>query len=241
MVVHVFKTPEELAKAAAMVFAAQIAKKPDTVLGLATGSTPVGTYKELIRLNQEGLIDFSEVRTYNLDEYIGLDGAHDQSYRYFMNDNLFNHINIKMENTHVPCGTGSDPWADAHAYDEAVKAAGGIDLQLLGIGHNGHIGFNEPNDKFIYGTNIVKLTRSTIDANKIYFPTEDDMPKEAISFGVGGIMNAKSVILLALGKGKAQAIRDTVMGEIDPKCPASILKAHPNTIIMVDEAAGSLL
>ena len=241
MQVHVFKTPEDLAKAAAMVFAAQIAKKPDTVLGLATGSTPVGTYKELIRLNQEGLVDFSEVRTYNLDEYIGLDGTHDQSYRYYMNDNLFNHVNIKMENTHVPCGTGEDPWADARAYDAAVEEAGGIDLQLLGIGHNGHIGFNEPNDKFIFGTNIVELTRSTIDANKIYFASEDEMPKKAISFGVGGIMKAKAVILLALGKGKAQAIRDTVYGEIDPKCPASILKAHPNCIIMVDEAAGSLL
>ena len=122
MVVHVFKTPEELAQAAAMVFAAQIAKKPDTVLGLATGSTPVGTYRELARLNRLGLIDFSEVRTYNLDEYIGLEPTHDQSYRYFMNDNLFNHINIKMENTHVPCGTGADHWADARAYDEAVRA-----------------------------------------------------------------------------------------------------------------------
>lgn len=241
MQIHVYKTPEMLAQAAAMVFAAQIAKKPDTVLGLATGSTPVATYRELIRLNREGLIDFSMVRTYNLDEYIGLDGAHDQSYRYFMNTNLFHHINIDMNNTHVPCGTGKDPQADAAAYDREVEAAGGIDLQLLGIGHNGHIGFNEPNDKFIYGTNIINLTRSTIDANKIYFATEDDMPKRAISFGVGGIMAARTVLLLALGKGKAKAIRDTVMGEIDPQCPASILKAHPNTIIMLDEGAASLL
>ena len=155
--------------------------------------------------------------------------------------NQINHINIKMENTHGPCGTGADHWADARAYDEALEAAGRIDLQLLGIRHNRNLSFKKHNDKFIYGTNIVKLTRSTIDANKIYFPTEDDMPKEAISFGIGGIMKAKAVILLALGKGKAQAIHDTVHGEIDPKCPASILKARPNTIIMGDQAAGSRL
>ena len=235
------KDYNDMSRKAANIISAQVIMKPHAVLGLATGSTPVGAYKQLVEWYNKGDLDFANVTSVNLDEYKGLSPENDQSYRYFMNDNLFNHINIKMENTHVPCGTGADHWADARAYDEAVEAAGGIDLQLLGIGHNGHIGFNEPNDKFIYGTNIVKLTRSTIDANKIYFPTEDDMPKEAISFGIGGIMKAKAVILLALGKGKAQAIHDTVHGEIDPKCPASILKAHPNTIIMVDEAAGSML
>jgi len=241
MKICIFENAQEACVAGAQIIADVMKSQEKTVLGLATGSTPVPMYKDLIRRNAEGELDFTNVYSYNLDEYIGLDGTHDQSYRYFMNDNLFNHVNIKMENTHVPCGTGEDPWADARAYDAAVEEAGGIDLQLLGIGHNGHIGFNEPNDKFIFGTNIVELTRSTIDANKIYFASEDEMPKKAISFGVGGIMKAKAVILLALGKGKAQAIRDTVYGEIDPKCPASILKAHPNCIIMVDEAAGSLL
>ena len=241
MVVHVFKTPEELAQAAAMVFAAQIAKKPDTVLGLATGSTPVGTYRELARLNRLGLIDFSEVRTYNLDEYIGLEPTHDQSYRYFMNDNLFNHINIKMENTHVPCGTGADHAADAKHYDEMIEAEGGIDVQVLGIGNNGHIGFNEPSGVFYKGTHVVDLTDSTIDANKRFFEHREDVPKQAITLGMGGIMSAKKVIMLAFGKGKADAVRAMVNGEIDPKCPASILQLHRNVTVLLDREAAAEL
>ena len=241
MRVLVYKNAEAVAKAAATLFAAQIEKKPDSVLGLATGSTPVQTYQELIKMNKEGMIDFSQVRTYNLDEYIGLDGTHDQSYRYFMNFNLFDHVNIDKANTHVPCGTGSDPWADAKAYDEMVASAGGIDIQLLGIGRNGHIGFNEPNTEFIYNTNIVNLTQSTIDANKIYFESEDAMPKKAITMGVGTIMAAKCVLLLATGSSKADAIAKTVKGNIDPQVPASILKAHHNAIIICDEAAAANL
>ena len=232
---------EAMSRRAANLISAEVIRKPDCVLGLATGSTPIGAYKQLIELYEKGDLDFAEVSTYNLDEYRGLSHDDPQSYHYFMRENLFDHVNIDVANTHVPDGSNPDAAAACAEYDEVVASAGYPDLQLLGIGNNGHIGFNEPNDKFIYGTNIVKLTRSTIDANKIYFPTEDDMPKEAISFGIGGIMKAKAVILLALGKGKAQAIHDTVHGEIDPKCPASILKAHPNTIIMVDEAAGSML
>lgn len=237
MVVHVFKTPEELAQAAAMVFAAQIAKKPDTVLGLATGSTPVGTYRELARLNRLGLIDFSEVRTYNLDEYIGLEPTHDQSYRYFMNDNLFNHINIKMENTHVPCGTGADHWADARAYDEAVEAAGGIDLQLLGIGRNAHIGFNEPDDHFSKYTHQVDLTESTIAANTRFFEREEDVPRQAISMGMQAITQARKILLIASGADKADALYASCFGPVTPQVPASILQLHQDVTIIADEEA----
>ena len=241
MQVFVYKNAEEVARAAATVFAAEIFKKPDCVLGLATGSTPVPLYKELARMNHEGLIDFSRVRTYNLDEYVGLDPAHVCSYRRFMNENLFDHINIDKANTHVPCGIGADHEADAKAYDAAVEAAGGIDLQLLGIGHNGHIGFNEPNDVFVYPTNVITPTQSTIDANARFFDSADDVPRQAISLGVGGIMNAKRVVLLATGEGKAKAIRDSIKGNIDPKVPASILRAHQNVQFFLDEGAASLL
>ena len=241
MQVFVYKNAEEVARAAATVFAAEIFKKPDCVLGLATGSTPVPLYKELARMNHEGLIDFSRVRTYNLDEYVGLDPAHVCSYRRFMNENLFDHINIDKANTHVPCGIGADHEADAKAYDAAVEAAGGIDLQLLGIGHNGHIGFNETNDVFVYPTNVITLTQSTIDANARFFDSADDVPRQAISLGVGGIMNARRVVLLATGEGKAKAIRDSIKGNIDPKVPASILRAHQNVQFFLDEGAASLL
>lgn len=241
MQLFIEETYEDMSRRAADLIAAQLIVDPASTLGLATGSTPIGLYADLVEDFQADRISFEQVITFNLDEYRGLSPEHDQSYRYFMQKNLFDHVDIDPEATSVPDGANPDAQAACESYELAISEAGGIDLQLLGLGHNGHIGFNEPNDKFIYGTNIVKLTRSTIDANKIYFPTEDDMPKEAISFGIGGIMKAKAVILLALGKGKAQAIHDTVHGEIDPKCPASILKAHPNTIIMVDEAAGSML
>ena len=233
MQVFVYKNAEEVARAAATVFAAEIFKKPDCVL--------VPLYKELARMNHEGLIDFSRVRTYNLDEYVGLDPAHVCSYRRFMNENLFDHINIDKANTHVPCGIGADHEADAKAYDAAVEAAGGIDLQLLGIGHNGHIGFNEPNDVFVYPTNVITLTQSTIDANARFCDSADDVPRQAISLGVGGIMNARRVVLLATGEGKAKAIRDSIKGNIDPKVPASILRAHQNVQFFLDEGAASLL
>ena len=241
MQVHVYRNPEEVAQAAAMIFAAEIARKPDAVIGLATGSTPVPTYQELIRLNRAGLIDFSRVRSFNLDEYIGLEETHPCSYRYFMNEQLFDHINIDKANTHVPCGVGSDPEADARAYDAAIEAAGGVDLQLLGIGHNGHIGFNEPNTRFVYPTNITTLTESTINANSRYFDSADDVPRQAISMGIGVIMAARRVILLATGKGKAPAIARAVKGEIDPDMPASILRAHQNCQFLLDADAASEL
>ena len=241
MLIHVYKDAQEVGKAAAMIVAAEILKKEDCVLGLATGSTPIPTYKEMARMNKEGLIDFAKVRSYNLDEYIGLAPDHICSYRRFMNEQLFDHINIDKANTHVPCGIGADHEADAKAYDEAVEAAGGIDLQILGIGHDGHIGFNEPGDEFVGPTNIVTLTDMTIDANTRFFEKRDDVPRQAITLGNRNIMAAKHIILLATGKDKAQAIAAAVKGNITPKMPASLLQVHPNVQFLLDEAAASLL
>ena len=241
MLIHVYKDAQEVGKAAAMIVASEILKKEDCVLGLATGSTPIPTYKEMARMNKEGLIDFSKVRSYNLDEYIGLAPDHICSYRRFMNEQLFDHINIDKANTHVPCGIGEDHEADAKAYDEAVEAAGGIDLQILGIGHDGHIGFNEPGDEFVAPTNIVTLTDMTIDANTRFFEKRDDVPRQAITLGNRNIMAAKRIILLATGKDKAPAIAAAIKGNITPKMPASLLQVHPNVQFLLDEAAASLL
>lgn len=241
MVIHVYKNAAEVGKAAAMIVASEINKKADCVLGLATGSTPIPTYQEMARMNREGLVDFSKVRSYNLDEYIGLAPDHVCSYRRFMNEQLFDHINIDKANTHVPCGIGADHEADAKAYDEAVEAAGGIDLQILGIGHDGHIGFNEPGDQFIAGTNIVTLTDMTIDANTRFFEKRDDVPRQAITLGNRNIMAAKRIILLATGKDKAKAIAEAIKGNITPKMPASLLQVHPNVQFLLDEDAASLL
>ena len=241
MQVYIYRNKEQVARAAAMIFAAELSAKPTAVLGLATGSTPIATYQALIAMNGEGLIDFSRAITYNLDEYVGLDETHPASYRYFMNDQLFNHINIDKTRTHVPSGLG-DVHKNAQAYDEQIQAAGGIDVQLLGIGHNGHIGFNEPNARsFVYKTNIVELTQSTIEANARMFSGIDDVPRKAISLGIGGIMNARRVILIATGQGKASAVRDAVRGDITPLLPASILKAHQNVQFLLDQSAASLL
>jgi len=240
MQIHVYQNQALAAEAAATLIASQIMSKPDTVLGLPTGSTPVLTYCELIRMNREGVVDFSKVTTFNLDEYVGLDGDHPQSYRYFMNDNLFNHINIDKANTHVPCGIG-DVEANAIAYEEAIAAAGGIDLQFMGIGRNGHIGFNEPSDAYTDGTSIIELTESTIDANKRFFDSADEVPRKAISMGVGTIMRARKNLLIATGADKAEAVRTLVKGKISPNLPASALRMHANAIIVLDSAAASLL
>lgn len=241
MQIYVYRSAKQVACAAAMIFAAELMAKPNAVLGLATGSTPIPTYQQLIELNREGLIDFSQARSYNLDEYVGLAPDHSASYRYFMNVELFDHINIDKINTHVPSGLG-DVEKNAAAYDAAIEEVGGIDLQLLGIGHNGHIGFNEPNPRsFIYKTNVVELTPSTIEANARLFAGVDEVPRRAISLGIGGIMNARRILLLAVGQGKASAVRDAVKGDITPLLPASILKAHRNVQFLLDEQAASLL
>ena len=240
MQIHVYKNPALAAQAAATLIASEILSKPDAVIGLPTGSSPVATYRELIRMNEAGVLDFSRVTTFNLDEYVGLTGDHPQSYRYFMNDNLFDHVNIPKENTHVPCGTG-DVEANARAYEAAIDAAGGIDLQFMGIGRNGHIGFNEPAEAYPDCTSIIDLTPSTIDANKRFFDSADDVPRRAISMGVGTIMRARKALLIATGSDKAEAVRDLVKGAVSPKLPASALRMHANAVIILDEAAAALL
>ncbi len=228
-------TYEELSNKAADLIAAQILVKPNCVLGLATGSSPVGTYKRLIADNQAGKIDFSTVTSVNLDEYVGLDGSNDQSYRYFMNHNLFDHVNIDKSKTFVPSGLAADLKAEGEAYDAMIKELGGIDLQLLGIGLDGHIGFNEPDDYFTAATHEVKLDESTIKANARFFASEDEVPTTAITMGMLSIMQAKKVLLIANGAAKKEILEKAFFGPIDPKVPASILQLHPDVTVIYSE------
>lgn len=227
----------DMSKKAAGMFFSQITLKPDSVLGLATGSTPIGTYKKLIEMYNANDLDFSAVKTVNLDEYVGLSGESDQSYRYFMNANLFDHVNIDKKNTNVPNGQAADKAAECERYETLIKSLGGIDMQLLGIGNNGHIGFNEPNDCFDKYTHEVDLTPSTIQANTRFFASEAEVPKTAISMGIKTIMEAKKIVLVANGSGKADIIYDTCFGPITPNVPASALQLHPDVTIIVDEEA----
>ncbi len=226
---------EELSRKAANIIAAQIISKPDSVLGLATGSSPVGAYKELIRRNKEGDVDFSEITSVNLDEYEGLDGNDDQSYRYFMNVNLFDHVNINKSRTFVPNGKAEDLVAEGAAYDKRIKELGGIDLQLLGIGLDGHIGFNEPDAFFTKETHPVTLDESTIEANARFFASIDDVPRRAITMGMEGIMQAKKVLLIANGANKREIVEKAFNGPITPEVPASILQLHPDLTVIFSE------
>ena len=225
---------------AAAVIASVVTLKPDCVLGLATGSSPVGTYKELIKKYEAGELDFSQVKTVNLDEYVGLSRDHDQSYAYFMRHNLFDHVNIDQNNCNIPSGLTEDPEAECLGYDKLIGALH-TDLQLLGMGPNGHIGFNEPDEVFIPGTHCVKLAESTIDANARFFASRDDVPKQAYTMGIWGIMQAKKVLMVVNGKNKAQAVKAALTGPVDPKVPASILQLHSDCTIVADEEALSLL
>ena len=231
---------EDVSAQAAQRYVELLGKKPDAVLGLATGSTPLALYAELARLCAEGKVSFARAKSYNLDEYIGLDGSHDQSYRYFMDHNLFQHIDIKPENTHVPSGFVKDD-EEAARYDAEIDAAGGIDLQLLGIGNNGHIGFNEPLTPFTSVTHIVKLTDSTREANKRFFNSIDEVPTHAVTMGIHTVMKARSIMLLAFGEGKAEIIKKTVQGRPDTAVPASLLQLHEDVTLYLDEAAASKL
>ena len=235
---HVYKTAQEACEAAAMIFAAQILRKSDSVLGLATGSTPIPCYEKLAQWYEQGMIDFSKIVTFNLDEYVGIDYKNPLSYHAFMDENLFSKVNVNKDNVHLPSG---DTDEDGKAYDAAIKAAGGVDIQLLGIGRNGHIGFNEPDDVFTYGTHIVTLAEDTIDANARFFDSADEVPRKAISMGVGNIMDARCVVLIATGKGKAEAVYKTICGPVTPEVPASILQLHPCCVILADEEAASLM
>ena len=230
-----------MSRRAAHIIAAEVHKNPACVLGLATGSTPIGTYENLVAWNKSGNLSFKEVKTVNLDEYKGLSGDHDQSYRYFMNTNLFDHIDIDKANTNVPNGLAEDAEAECAAYDALVESLGYADLQLLGLGHNGHIGFNEPDSCYTKETHVVNLTQSTIDANARFFASADDVPRQALTMGMGCIMAARRVLLIANGEGKAEAIFKAFCGPISPECPASILQLHNDVVVVGDEAAFSKL
>lgn len=235
------KDYEAMSRRAAQIIAAEIVHNPACLLGLATGSTPEGAYRYLVDWYKQGLLSFKNVRSVNLDEYVGLAPDHDQSYRYFMQSNLFGHVDIDPANTRVPDGLTRDAKAFCDEYDAFIRAQGYVDLQLLGIGRNGHIGFNEPGGCFVKETHVVDLAESTIDANARFFASRDDVPKQAISMGMGAIMGAKKVLLCASGEEKADAICGSILGSISPSCPASILQLHPDVIVVVDEAAFSKL
>ena len=232
---------DEMSEKAARIIAAQVIVKPECVLGLATGSSPIGTYKGLVERYKAGKISFAGVTTVNLDEYKGLSGTHDQSYRYFMNTNLFDHVNIDKARTFVPDGLEPDPQKACAAYNEIIRSHGGIDLQLLGLGRNGHIGFNEPGAAFEKETHCVDLTESTIEANKRFFASEDDVPKQAYTMGIKNIMQAKKILLIAGGEEKAEALKNSLYGPITPSVPASILQMHNDVTVIADEAALSLI
>ena len=240
MDIKIFNNAEEIACSAAQLYKELIARKPNAVLGLATGATPVPTYKKIIELYNNGEISFKDVTTFNLDEYCDLDKNDKNSYYTFMHENLFNHVDIKEENVNFLDGNAEDCDAESKRYAEAIKAAGGIDLQLLGIGTNGHIAFNEPADKFTDEAFKVTLTQSTIDSNQQYFG-DVPMPRYAITMGIGSIMRSKKILLIATGEKKAKAIKAMVSGEITPQIPCSILNEHKDVIIMLDKAAASLI
>lgn len=241
MTIYQGKDYKEICEKAAEMIAAEIRVNPMTVLGLSTGSTPIGVYDRLTEWYEKGQLDFSKVTTINLDEYKGLGAEHEQGYRFFMNQYLFDRVNIDKSRTFVPDGTELNSEKACHEYDEIIAEKGRIDLQLLGLGANGHIGFNEPGDVFLPDTHCVKLTESTVQANSRFFCSKEEVPKEAYSMGIKGIMQARHIILLASGKQKAQALYEAVYGDITPGVPASILKLHPHTVIFADEDALSVI
>jgi len=241
MEVIVKENYEQISKLAAEMIAKVVRSKPNAVLGLATGSTPVGTYKELIRMHKEDGLDFSGITTFNLDEYVNLNPDHDQSYRYFMNDNLFNHINIDKSKTYVPDGMAKDVPAFCKWYEDQMLKAGGIDIQLLGIGGNGHIAFNEPGSSLGSRTRVKTLDDNTISDNARFFANKDEVPKFAITMGIGTIMDARQLILLANKDSKADAISMTVEGPITAMVPATIVQLHPKATIIVDKPASGKL
>lgn len=241
MRIIVAKNYDEMSELAAIEVATNIKENPELVLGLATGGTPVGMYKELIRRYRDGEIDFSKVKSINLDEYVGLSGENKESYRYFMNSHLFNSVNIDINNTFVPNGLANNIYHECIEYDNKIKELNGIDLQVLGIGGNGHIGFNEPNDFLEVGTHVTNLKRETIEANARFFNSIDEVPKQAVTMGIGGIMKAKKILLIASGEEKAEAIKSLLSGKITTKIPVTMLQIHKDVTVIVDEAAGKLI
>lgn len=231
----------EMSRIAANIISAQVILKPNCVLGLATGSTPIGTYEQLVKWHKQGDLDFSQVTSVNLDEYRGLDESSDQSYRYFMNEHLFKHVNIDLARTNVPNGKEPDADKECQRYDALIDSLGGVDLQLLGLGNNGHIGFNEPCDVFVKETHCVDLTESTIQANSRFFNSIEEVPTQAYTMGIGNIMLAKKVLIVVNGEGKAEIVKKAFFGPITPQVPASVLQLHPDVTLVGDEAALSLI
>ena len=230
-----FPSYADMSKAAAAILADVLRSKPGSVLGLATGSSPIGTYDELVRMHREDGLSFAQCTSVNLDEYLGLDGSHPQSYRYFMNEHLFSRVDIRLDRTFVPCGTAADPAAECAAYDARLQALGGTDIQLLGIGPDGHIGFNEPDEAFTVATHVVDLDPSTIEANARFFDSAADVPRQALTMGMGGIMGAKKILLVASGAAKKAVLDAAMHGPVTPRLPASLLQLHPDVTVLFAE------
>ena len=237
MKIYRAKDYKEMSRKAANIISAQIIMKPDCVLGLATGTTPIGAYQQLVEWYNKGDLDFSKVRTVNLDEYKGLSGDNVQSYRYFMNNNLFDYVNIDINNTYVPNGMAQDNAVECERYTKIINDLGGVDLQLLGIGHNGHIGFNEPNNAFDLETHCVALTESTIEANSRLFSSQEEVPRFAYTMGLKTIMQAKKILIIASGEDKADIVKKAFTGDVAPNVPVSLLQMHSDVILIGDEAA----
>ncbi len=241
MVIQIFDNKEQVAKAGATLIAAQLIDEPESVLGFATGSSPVGIYQELIKLYEAGVITFAATTSFNLDEYVGLDKKHEQSYFHFMQEHLFSKINLNPENIHIPDGMAEDLDEECERYESLLLQAGGIDLQLLGIGRNGHIGFNEPAAVMERFTHTVDLEASTIEANARFFSSADEVPRRALSMGISTIMEAGKIVLIATGEDKAEAVRAMIQGPISASCPASVLQLHPAVTVLLDQESASLL
>ena len=241
MKIYMTEDYQTMSRKAANILSAQIILKPNSVLGLATGSTPIGMYKQLVIWYEKGDLDFAQIKTVNLDEYVGLEPTHEQSYRYFMQNNLFDHVNINPANTNVPDGLVADPQAECDWYNQTIRKLGGIDIQVLGMGHNGHIGFNEPGNAFELETHVVDLSERTIQANARFFASADEVPRQAMTMGIKSIMMAKKILMLVSGEDKAEAVWKAFAGPVTPQVPASILQLPPYVTLVGDKAALSKL
>lgn len=240
MKIHVFETSEELDQFAADLFVDLVLQKPDAVLGLATGSTPIGIYAKIVEQTKQRQVSFGGVTTYNLDEYVGLTPDNDQSYAYYMNHHLFSHIDIPVSRTHLPNGMAEDPQAECDRYEEMLEERH-ADIQLLGLGHNGHIGFNEPDAELSSGTHVVELKEETREANARFFPSMDEVPRAAFTMGVGSILKANTILLVVRGADKAEIVKQALTGPLTTQVPASLLQTHPRVIVLLDREAGRML
>ncbi|MNO38044.1 Glucosamine-6-phosphate deaminase 1 [compost metagenome] len=236
-----FTSDEDFAQTGAGLIVSLLQSNPKAVLGLATGSSPVGVYAKLVEMHAKGIVSFAKASSFNLDEYVGLPGDHPQSYRSFMNEHLFNHIDIDLAKTHVPNGNAADLDAECLAYDKLLEEGGPVDLQILGIGSNGHIGFNEPDASLTSGTHVVDLLPETLEANARFFDSREDVPRQAVTMGIGGILKARQIVLLVRGEEKAEAVKNALEGPISTQCPASLLQSHPNVVVLLDEGAAKWL